>query len=135
MEAQRVLIVARPGPVRDGLWTLLTTLPELGPVDLAEDADSALKELSEQHRSLVLLDSSLSHQEIVLVLSHCKSTSAKTRTLALAEGIDQAHAAEAAGADAVLRKGFPATELVATLRRLLRSLRTIRYGDFNKEDQ
>ncbi len=122
MEEQRALIVARPGPVRDGLWMLLTTLPELGPVDLAEDADSVLQMSAERHHSLVLLDSSLSHAEIITVLSRYKSMPEENRTLVLADDTEQSSAGEAAGADAVLRKGFPATELVATLRRLLLSL-------------
>lgn len=113
------LIVAKPGPLRDGLRALLTAMPQIGAVDMASDVPSALRTVFEHSPTLVLLDSDLTNGEVWLTVRRAKAKWPQAWCIFLANDLQQHQEAEAAGADAVLLKGFPPARLVAMIVRLL----------------
>ena len=113
------LIVAKPGPLRDGLRALMIAMPQIGAVDEVNDFSSALKMVFEHRPTLVLLDVGLISGDTWMTIRRAKARWPKARCILLADDVQQHQEAEAAGADAVLLKGFPAARLVATMVRLL----------------
>ena len=113
------LIVGSPGPLRDGLAALLTTIPCISTVRQADDTPSALQVVTESYLDVVLLDAFLSGEGDWAVLRDIKARSPRTRCIVLVDSGRQQREARAAGADAALLKGFPARSLVATIERLL----------------
>jgi DNA-binding NarL/FixJ family response regulator len=113
------LIVAKPGPLRDALRSLMIAMPEIDIVDEADDLSSALRASPRYTPALVLLDSGLAHDETGLMVRRAKAGWPVTRCICLVDSVQQEREAEAAGADAALLKGTPPARLVATLMELL----------------
>ena len=112
------LIVAKPGRVRDGLYTLLKMMPEVRSISQADDEASALSMIIEQHPALVLLDTDLPDNKAQRILTWLKTEWSQTQCLVLAANSQEQQMAYAAGADGVLLKGYPAAMLFATIERL-----------------
>ena len=113
------LIATRPGPLQNGLVALMTTMPQVNAVIVAEEAASALRMIADHLPSLVLLEMALPGEGTGTVLKQIKATWPLTRCIVLANDVRQQQEAEAAGADIVLLKGFPAAKLIAAIERLL----------------
>jgi DNA-binding NarL/FixJ family response regulator len=113
------LIAARPGPLQDGLQALMTAIPQIEIVARADDASAVVRLVTEYRPSLVLLDTSLVGNEAWTMLRQIKAEWPQARCTVLADNVQQQQEATAAGADAVLLKGFPAARLVATIEKLL----------------
>lgn len=114
-----VLIIAQPGPLRDGLHALVGTMPQIGTVDVSGDVDSAFGATFNECPALVLLDAHLNEDSVWLTVRRVKRKWPRARTIILAGNVEQQEAAEAAGADIVLLQGLPAGRLVAAIVRLL----------------
>lgn len=112
------LIVARPGRMRDGLRALLRAMPQIEIVDEADDSPSALRMITKHHPALLLLDSDLPGDEVSTELGRIKTEEPQIRCIVLADNPQQQQVANAAGADGVLLKGFPAAKLFETIERL-----------------
>ena len=117
--AHNTLIVARPGSLRDGLQALITAIPQIGIVTEANDLSSAWRTARDHRPTLVVLDSDTVGDEIWLTVRRAKALWPQAECIFLANDVQQHEAAEAAGADAALLKGFPAARLAATIVRLL----------------
>jgi DNA-binding NarL/FixJ family response regulator len=113
------LIVTGPGSLQKGLVAMLTTVPQIQAVLVAEEAYAALRMIADHLPALVLLDMVLAGSEAGAVLNEIKATWPSTHCIILADDVRQQQEAEAAGADAVLIKGFLAAKLVATVEGLL----------------
>jgi DNA-binding NarL/FixJ family response regulator len=113
------LIIAKPGPLRDALRSLMIAMPEIDAVAEADDLSSALRADPRHAPALVLLDSSLAHGETGLTVRQTKAEWPVARCICLVDSVQQEREAEAAGANAALLKGTPPTKLVATLIGLL----------------
>ncbi len=113
------LVVARSGRVQDGLYALLEAAPQIEMIGLVHDGAAALKLVVEHKPALVLLDTNLSEDQALAVLRQIKAVRPQTRCIVLADNIQQQQRVKAAGADAVLLKGFPMTQFFATMERLL----------------
>lgn len=105
--------------MRAGLQALLTAVPQIEIVDLADDGPAALRMDPEYQLALVLLDINLHGDEVPIVLRQIKARWPKTRCLVLADNVRQQQAARDAGADSALLKGFPAEQLFVTIEGLL----------------
>jgi DNA-binding NarL/FixJ family response regulator len=114
-----VLIVVRPGPLRDGVEALMTTVSRIEIVGKVESASSALRLVLSCRPDLVLLDAGLPGDEGWNVLAHCRREHPGLRCILFADDTEQVREGRAAGADAVFLKGFPAEEIVGTVERLL----------------
>lgn len=113
------LIIAKPGPLRDGLQALMTAVPQAEIVNKADDISSAMQMSLEQQPALVLMDADLAGSEIWLAVRSVRSRWPNSRCVFLANDVKQQQSAEAAGADTVLLKGFPAARLGGVLVSLL----------------
>jgi CheY-like chemotaxis protein len=113
------LIVANPGPLRDGLRALLIAMLEVHAVEEACDLPSALKMALGRPPALVVLDSGLAGSEIWLAARQAKAKWPQAQCIFLVNSVKEQSEAEAAGADAVLLKGVPPAKLIATIVRLL----------------
>ena len=113
------LIVARPGPLRNGLQALMTTMPQIE--ILAETTDpSALRRMGAgMQPDVVLLDTSLPEDQVWAALGQIKAEWSHTRSIVLVEDSQQKQKAQAAGADVVLIQGYPAAKLIAAIEGLL----------------
>jgi len=114
-----VLIIARPGPLRDGLQALLTAIPQIDTVEWVCDLSSVLDMTSEHCPALVFLDAGTAGGEISLAVRRAKTRWPQAQCLFLANDVQQQREAENANADAALLKGFPPAKLVATIAGLL----------------
>jgi DNA-binding NarL/FixJ family response regulator len=114
-----VLIVARPGRIRDGLRALLRAIPEIGAILQANDSPSASQIISEYHPDLVLIDSKLVNSDIKSMPEEIKAMSPHTRCILLVDNFQQQSMADVTGADTVLLSGFSAWEFMVTVEKLL----------------
>lgn len=114
------VIVAKPGRFRDSLRALLTATPQIDAVNQANDEESALKAIAVDHVTLMLLDGSLPGNEVGAMLRGIRAERPQVRCIVLADNARQQREAKAAGADAVLLKGFPTADLFQTVDRLLK---------------
>ena len=86
---------------------------------VAEETSAALRMIADHRPALDLLDMVLPGNGAGTVLKEIRTRWPLTRCIVLADDVQQQQESEAAGADAVLIKGFPAAKLVATIEGLL----------------
>lgn len=113
------LIIAGPGPLRDGVQALIGTMPQVGGVEVVSDLDSALTRRVDLVPILLLMDANRSNDQVWLSVRRARRMWPGVRTIMLVSSVEQQAEAEAAGADVVLLQGFPAARLVAAIVRLL----------------
>ena len=113
------LIAASPDSLRYSLHALLSGLPSIAAVQSVEDTRSMLTVLTNAQPQLVVLDVNLLRHETRPLLALIKAIAPQTRTVVLVDTIEQQQALQAASADMVLLKGYPAAELFASIERLL----------------
>ena len=114
------LVVARPGPLRNSLQALMTTIPQIEILAETKDVASLLRMGAEIQPNLVLLDAALPVDEVWAAVGQIKAGWSRTRTIVLVEDARQQREAEDAGADVVLFKGFPAAKLRSAIEGLIR---------------
>ena len=114
-----VLIVAKPGSVRNGLQALLSSIVGIQSVELADDCLEALKLNVERQATLILLEGGRPDTQVWYAVREIKRTWPHTRCIVLVTDVEQQQSADGAIADAVVLHGTPPTELVATIERLL----------------
>jgi len=113
------LLAVRPGPLRDALRVLMSTIPRIGIVQEARDAPSMLDMAIEHHPALVLLEAGLPGGGGWSAIDRIKAIWPEALFLVLADTCQEKRAARAAHADAVLLKGLPPAQLVETIEGLL----------------
>lgn len=114
------LIVAKPSQLREGLQAMLTSIPQLKQVSQVDDVPSALRMVARHSPALVLLDFDLSSSDLLAVtLKQIKATRPQSQCIALVHNEQEYQLAKTAGADVVLMKGVPATQLLAIVKELL----------------
>ena len=109
-QSNLTLVVISPGDLQNGILALMTTIPQLGTVLVAEDIKSTLRMIKNHQPTLVIMDTSLT--QACEVIRKIKMQWHQTHVIALVEDIEQQKDAAASGADRVLIKGFPALKLV-----------------------
>lgn len=110
------LVVAPPGRLSDGWRALLLAIPEITDVRQANDAPSALGLVEALGPQLVLLDEALGEGSWHL-LDQIKKVAPQCHSIVLVCSVRQQQIALAAGADAVLLKGFSASHLADAVKR------------------
>ena len=119
MKPTLALIITKQGTLQNSLLALLTTIPQISAVLLAEDAPSGLRMLKDHRPRLVLLDMDLPEDNAQTILKQIESQWPGIRCIALTDSVQQKQAAETLAADVVLFKGFRATKLIAVTEDLL----------------
>lgn len=112
-----ILVVAQPGLLRTSLVAVLTSAPEINVIAEADDLSLALSILEQQHPDLILVADNLNDQDW-LVLRQIKLQFPQTRRVVLVDDVQQKQALESPGAEAVLLKGAPASNLFTALERV-----------------
>jgi DNA-binding response OmpR family regulator len=111
------LVVTNSGPLQNGLLALMTTVPKISSVLVAEEVDSALR-LAQYHQpTLIILDLSL--PKVQQAIKQIKTQYAQIHLIALAEDIAQQKEIEDFDVDSVLLKGFSAQKLIAIVENIL----------------
>ena len=120
MNIPTLAVIAAPSDsLRYSLQALLARLPQINSVQSVEETRSMLAALAAAHPTLVVLDVNLLGDETGPVLAQIKTIAPCARTVVLVDHIDQQQALQAASADLVLLKGYPAAELFNIIERLL----------------
>ena len=115
------LIVARPGPLRHSLQTLITTLPQIEIVAEAKNTSALLRMGVQVQPDLVLIEADLPDNGVQETIKQIRREWTHTRSIVLVETAQQQQAAVAAGADAVLYKGYRANRLIKLIEALLQT--------------
>ena len=105
-----VLIVAKPGRIRDSVEALLRTMPQIKTVSKVDDIPTILKMIGEYRPDLILLYTDLPQEESWQILEYL-SGDPRIKCLVLTDTKQQQRKAEAHGADVALIIGFKAVEL------------------------
>lgn len=113
------LVITKPGHLRNGLLSLLRTIPQIKIIAESHDPSVLLKMRDEIHPDLILLDASAFDEVEWTAILKLKAEWPETTILVLTENEKQNQSAKEAGADLMLPKGFPAAELVDLIENLL----------------
>ena len=113
------LIVARPGPLRNSLQALMTTMPQIEILAETSDPSALLRMGAEIQPHLVLMDADLPEEQVCAALRQINKGWSQTRSIVLVKDSRQQKAVQAAGADVALLKGYPAAKLIAAIEGLL----------------
>ena len=119
MKPALALIISEQGTLQYSLLALLTTIPQISAVLVAEDAPSGLRMLKDHRPRLVLLDMALAEDGAQTILKQIEAQWPGIRCIALTDGVQQKQAAETLAADVVLFKGFSAAKLISVTEELL----------------
>lgn len=106
-----VLVIAEPGHLRNGLQSLLRTIPQIKILAESQDPSVLFKMDEEMRPELILVDASIIDESNWSALTKIKVACPGTKILVLTDNDQQGQAARKAGADFHLLKGFPASEL------------------------
>ena len=114
------LIIAKPGHLRNGLQSLLRSIPQIE--ILAESNDPSILSKMEKgiHPDLILVDAYMFDESNWAALKMIKKDWPSIHVLMLTENDEQGQAAKDAGADFYLLKGFHASELANLIETLLK---------------
>jgi len=113
------LIITKPGHLRNGLQSLLRTIPQIEILAEAHEPSVLLKMSAEIQPELILVDASLLAEPNWAAISKIKADGPNTKIIVLTENEQEGQTAQEAGADYYLLKGFPATELAQLIEYLL----------------
>ena len=112
----RLLLLARPGPLADGLLGFLKTIPGVHVVGHLSELPSSNAETAELDPAVVVLAFGTSAQRNLAALTRLDATLPESKCIVVANDIQQQQAAATHGADAVLLNGCRPAELVAAIR-------------------
>ena len=105
------LLIAKPGHLRNGLQSLLRTVPQIEILAEAHDPSVLLKMDGEVRPEVIIVDGSIIDESNWSALAKIKAVCPRTKILVLTDNDQQGQVAREAGADYYVLKGFPATEL------------------------
>ena len=111
------LVVSSPGSLQNGLLALMTTIPQISSVLVAEEVDAALRMVENHQPALIIMD--MSFPKVQEIIKQIKAQCAHIHLIVLAEDIAQQKEIESFGVDSVLLKGFSAQKLIAIVENVL----------------
>lgn len=91
------LILIRPGPLRNRLQTLMSSMQQIQIVAESRDISALLQLGAQRPPDLVLMEAALPGNEVCAAVSEIRSRWTRTRTIVLVENGAQQREAEAAG--------------------------------------
>jgi DNA-binding NarL/FixJ family response regulator len=119
MNHSLVLVVTEDTSLQNGLLALLTTIPGVGAVLVAEDCSSGMRLMKIHNPHLVFLDMTLCEKLVVDLLKEIKYQLPNTATVAISDNDRQNETAISLEADGILHKGFSAESLVSITEAIL----------------
>ena len=106
-----VLLVVKPGPLRDGLDALLYATPGVQLVAHANDTDASLAFCQQHPAELIILEVRSGDRDLLAKVPEIKAFCPQGQVVALIHAEDDRVPAEASGADIVLTTGLRAAKL------------------------
>ncbi|UCG22887.1 MAG: acyltransferase family protein [Chloroflexota bacterium] len=116
MKTNEVLIVARPGLVRDGLVDMVSAISGLESLEPAADGPAAVTRLGYHRQALVLLDASLPEDEALVAWLEIKGRYPDVRGMAIAGGARQQKVLLEAGVQTVFLEGVSPADLAQDIK-------------------
>lgn len=113
------LIVVKPGPLRNSLQALMTTIPQIEVVAETKDLSTLFRMGSKVRPDLVLIEADLVGTDLQKGLRGLQKACPQAQCIVLVENDEQRRMAESSGVDAVIFKGFRAAKLMKLIERLL----------------
>ena len=113
-----ILLVGKPGPLRDALHSLLNAMPELPPITTADGGLLALKQIRECAPALVFIAGGLPEQEAMELVRQVGRDAPGVPCLVVADHSSYQYLVRWAGAE-VLPGDTPFAEMQAVISKLL----------------
>ncbi len=117
-----VLLVVRPGPLRDGLNALLSSMPEVQLVAQASDASAAIDFCQGRPNEMVIMEIKPGDRGLLAKVPEMKALCPKGQVVALIHEEGDREPAKASGVDVVLTTGIRAAKLKEMLTEITGSL-------------
>ncbi len=117
-----VLLVVKPGPLRDGLDALLYATPEVSLVAHANDTNAALVFCQQHPAKLIILEVKPGDRDILGNVPELKELNPRGQVVALIHEEIAREPAEASGVDVVLTFGMQAAKLKEKISEITGSL-------------
>jgi DNA-binding NarL/FixJ family response regulator len=109
------IIVATPSSLQNALMALMTTIPQINAVMVAEESGLALRMIKDHHPALIVMD--VDFPESLPLLNQIKTQLPSARCILLVNSFEQKE--DVIDADAVLIKGFPGQKFITIVEKLL----------------
>ncbi|MBN1979050.1 MAG: hypothetical protein JW918_16740 [Anaerolineae bacterium] len=113
-----VLIVARPGPLRDGMQALVSAISQVETAYAVNDLSAALPDMG-GWPDLVLLACEVRRGAVGSMVEQARARWPRARCITLVGSVEQQREAELAGADAVALNGLPPQKLLKKIAGML----------------
>ena len=114
------LIVAHPGPLRDGMEALLASVPRVKVIGEESSVEGAMRK-AVCRVDLLLVDGAYPEHEIRRLLRRCLAGCPKMRIIVFANNTREARRAHGLDVDAVFMTGRPADQFVRMVEDLLQA--------------
>ena len=114
------LVVSSPGTLQNGLLALITTIPQISSVLVAEDVDAALRLVQNHQPTLIIMDISL--PKVQEIIKQIKKQWGDIHLIVLADDLTLGTDLEVLGVDSVLIKGFPPQKFVEVIEDFIASI-------------
>jgi len=111
------LLISNTESLQNGLLALLTTLPQIGAVLVAEDGNIALRMIKSHIPALIIIDMSMPDMSNLIL--QVKADTPNIQIIAIIEDTAQQKAVETSRVDGMLRKGFSPQKLIALIENLI----------------
>jgi response regulator NasT len=111
------LVLSSSDTLQNGLLALMTTIPAISAVLVAEDIETALRMAENHQPTLIILDMSL--PQVQDILRQIKVQWPHIHPIVLVEDTAQLNEVNEYGAESVLLKGFPPQKFVGLIESLL----------------
>jgi DNA-binding NarL/FixJ family response regulator len=115
----QTVIAARPGVVREALRAMLTQFPLLEVSGIASGSLSTLDLVRKHRPALLVIDSGLLQDEVLMLLEQSKQMDPQIQCLVLVGTHRQQEVFQASGADIIILRSEPTERLEDALRNLV----------------
>ena len=112
MKSVLVLVITSDEVLQDGLVALLTTIPRVSAVLIAENTTSGLRMMEHHSPQVIIIDLALPDNGAAGLLTKIKAGCPGAKTIVLTESREENETAAQFGAETILSKGFSAPTLV-----------------------
>jgi DNA-binding NarL/FixJ family response regulator len=116
------LVVSSSDDLQNGLLALMTTIPPISAVLVAEDKKSTWRIINNHQPALIIMDMSL--RKVQDIIKQIKTQQPQIHLIVLEDDLPQGKDMEALGADRVLIKGFPPQKLIEVIEDFIAELKT-----------
>jgi len=121
----QTLIIGRPGLMRDGLKTLLSTIRSISAVTVASDWAAVQNGLEYLNIDLFVVDCNGLQDDDAQLVRQVRTACPNAGCIAIVKDINREDIARSAGADEVFCQGFETEQLLGAVRRLIQPYNVI----------